>query len=153
MSHVHTTSGFARALDTNAPFLDTQSIWIQAPVQKVWETLTTLEQWPAWLTNVSLVKMNGLLQAGTTFDWKTNGMTIHSTLHTVTPLVAIGWTGKVWGMFAVHNWEFREVDGQTEVTVSESMDGFLLKVFRKTFNKMLSKDMHDSLQLLKKACE
>jgi hypothetical protein len=106
-----------------------------------------------WLTTVSKSKLNGALTANTTFDWKTGGMRIKSKLHTVEPFSNFGWTGKVYDIFAIHNWTIKEVDGWTEVTVSESMEGFSAKLFKKSFNKSLENGMIKSLELLKQACE
>lgn len=115
--------------------------------------LADIDNWNKWLTNVSKARLNGVLQPGTTFDWKAGSSKIHSRLHTVDRYSALGWTGVVYGIHAIHNWYFREVPGGTEVTVSESMNGFLTHLFKKSLNKTTEKDMMQSLELLKKACE
>ncbi len=144
---------FAILTNTQAPVYQAQSMHIQATPQKVWEILSNIPQWPAWLSTVSKAQLNGPMQPGTTFDWKTSSGTIHSTLHTVSPSSHLGWTGKILGIAAVHNWTLREANGGTEVTVSESMEGFLVRLFKRMFTGILQKDMAQSLQLLKQACE
>ncbi len=136
-----------------APAFCKKTMLIHAKPECVWAVLTNINNWNSWLTTVSTSKLNGTLQPNTTFDWKTAGAKIHSTIHTVDPYSNFGWTGKVYGVFAIHNWTFKETDGGTEVTVSESMQGFLAAIFRKYFNRTLENDMVQSLQQLKKACE
>jgi uncharacterized membrane protein len=140
-------------VNKNAPFYASESITINAETQLVWEKLADIDNWPKWLTIVKKAKLNGPFKAETTFEWLAGGMPIKSTLHTVIPFFQIGWTGKVLGLYAVHNWVFTDLNGKTTVTVSESMEGFLLKIFKKYLNNSLYKDMLLSLELLKNACE
>ena len=115
--------------------------------------MTHINNWSAWQRDITKPRLNGELKPGSTFDWKTGGATIHSTLHTVEPFNNFGWTGRTLGMLAIHNWTISEVSGQTIVSVDESMEGFLAKLFRKTFNNNLEKGMQRWLDLLKKECE
>ena len=115
--------------------------------------MTNIDQWANWQTDISKPKLNGQLKPNTTFVWKTGGAKIYSTLHTVDPFSHFGWTGKTFGMFAIHNWTLTEVNGQTHVSVDESMEGFLAGLFKKSFNKNLERGMQHWLELLKKECE
>jgi uncharacterized protein YndB with AHSA1/START domain len=142
-----------KPINNNAPVSNTKTILINAKPVNVWAILTNIDGWNKWLTTVSKSKLNGALTANTTFDWKTGGMRIKSKLHTVEPFSNFGWTGKVYDIFAIHNWTIKEVGGWTEVTVSESMEGFSAKLFKKSFNKSLENGMIKSLELLKQACE
>ena len=115
--------------------------------------MTNINNWANWQTDISKSKLNGKLKSETTFDWKTGGAKIHSTLHTVEPFKHFGWTGKTFGIFAIHNWTLTETNGQTKVSVDESMEGFFAKLLKKSFNKNLEKGMQNWLDLLKKECE
>lgn len=140
-------------INQNAPVISRKSIIINADSKKVWTVLTDIDKWSSWNTDISNSKLNGTLKAETTFDWKTGGAKIHSILHTVKPYEKLGWTGKALGTFAIHNWSLTETDGQTTVYVEESMQGFLVKLFKKTFNKTLKNGMQKWLDLLKQECE
>ena len=94
-----------------------------------------------------------LLQIESAFDWKTGGTKIHSTLHTVEPFSNFGQTGKALGAFAIHNWTLNKINGQTKVTVEESMEGFLVGRFKKVFNKNVENGMEKWLNLMKHECE
>ena len=97
--------------------------------------------------------MNGPLEEGSRFKWKTAGMSISSVIHTITPYTNFGWSGKSMGLVAVHNWHLTEVKKQTEVKVEESMDGILARWFKSMFTKNLEKSMQKWLELLKQECE
>jgi len=142
-----------KSINKNTAVKCSKTIIINAKPEKVWNVLTNIDKWNTWLTTVSKSKLNGELKPGTTFDWKTGGTKIHSKLHTVEAFSKLGWTGKVYGINAIHNWTFKQTNGSTEITVFESMDGFLARLFKKAFNKTLESDMSKSLDLLKKACE
>lgn len=140
-------------INKNAPVKCRKTITINADVEKVWLILTNINDWMSWQTNVTYSKINGQLMAGTTFDWKAEGLKIRSTLHTVELHRYFGWTGKSIGMFAIHNWTLKSNGNKTEVIVEESMNGFLAKIFKKMLGRMLEKGMQLCLVQLKQKCE
>lgn len=142
-----------KSINNNAPVKCSKTININANSEKVWQVMTNIDKWATWQTEISNPKLNGELKPKTTFDWKTGGAKIHSTLHTVEPFRQFGWTGKTFGMFAIHNWTLTEKDVKTTVNVDESMEGFFAKLLKKSFNKNLEKGMQTWLDLLKKECE
>lgn len=142
-----------RSINNNAPVKSNKTIKINASCEKVWAIMTNINNWANWQTDISKSKLNGELKSNSTFDWKSGGAIIHSTLHTIEPFKKIGWTGKTFGMFAIHNWTIIENGGETEVSVEESLEGFFAKLLKNTFNKSLEKGMQNWLDLLKKECE
>ncbi|MBC7920618.1 MAG: SRPBCC family protein [Ferruginibacter sp.] len=136
-----------------APVRCSRTIVIQAPAPHVWVILTDINHWAAWQTDITQPALNGQLQPAATFGWKTGGAKIQSILHTVQPNRYFGWTGKTFGLYAIHNWTLTEGKGTTQVSVDESMEGFLATIFKKSFNKNLEKGMDRWLQLLKAECE
>lgn len=143
----------AQQVNELAPVKCSKSILIQASPDRVWAVLTNINDWDGWQTEISQPKLNGPLQPNSTFTWKTGGAKIHSTLHTVERNKAFGWTGKTFGMFAIHNWSLLEEHGATRVTVNESMEGFLAGLFKKSFSKNLERGMIKWLELLKSESE
>jgi len=142
-----------KRINNNAPVKCNKTITISASREKVWAIMTNINNWSNWQTDISKPKLNGELKPSSTFDWKTGGAKIHSTLHTVDPLKNFGWTGKTFGMFAIHNWTITEKDGSTLVSVEESMEGLFAKLLKKSFNKSLENGMQNWLDLLKLECE
>ena len=142
-----------KSINYNAPVKCNKTILINASPEKVWTALSRIDQWSNWQTDIKKPKLNGELKPDSTFAWNSGGAKIYSTLHTVDPFNRLGWTGKTFGMFAVHNWTITKENNQTQVVVDESMEGFLASIFKKAFNKNLDKGLQTWLDLLKKECE
>ena len=142
-----------KCINHKAPVKYSTSSLIHAPANKVWEVMTNIESWPQWQKEISKTKIKGAIKPGSSFEWKSSGISIHSTLHTVVPASQFGWEGKSLGIFAIHNWTIKEKNGKTEVLMEGSMEGFLAGLFKKSFNKNLEKGMVSWLELLKKECE
>lgn len=140
-------------IDTSATVFSRKEIIINAPVVKVWEIQTDIENWPKWQPDITFVKLEGDLVPGTVFRWKAKGLEITSTLHTVEPNIRIGWTGVSLGMYAIHNWTFKQQGDFTSVTTEESLSGWLAQLM-KLFNRdFLDKSLETSLLILKKISE
>lgn len=142
-----------KSINSSAPVKCSKTITINSTSEKVWTTITNIDNWASWQTDISKPKLNGELKPETTFDWETGGVKIHSTLHTVEPFKNFGWTGKTFGLFAIHNWTLEETSGKTIVSVDESMEGILARFFKKSFSLNLEKGMQKWLDLLKQECE
>lgn len=142
-----------KCINENAPVQSACSVEINAPADRVWKVLTAISQWPSWQESVTETKLYGELKAGTRFDWKAGGIRFRSVIHTSHPFAEFGWTGTTLGASAIHNWIFEEKDNRTLVTVQESLEGVLPRLFRRYFQKNLDAGMLKNLQELKAAAE
>lgn len=142
-----------RDINQNAPVVAKNSITIGADIRSVWKHLTNINAWSTWNTDISSADIAQPLVSGSTFVWKSGGMKIKSTLHTAEAPSKLGWTGKVMGIYAVHNWYLHTDGNSTTVIVEESMEGFLARLFAKSFQKTLDKGMESWLEQLKAVCE
>jgi len=143
----------SESINKKAPVKTYQEIIINASAQKVYHIMSDIDHWEDWHSDVKDTKLNGVFKKGSTFDWKSGGLTIHSTLHTVQPEHKIGWSGKAFGAFAIHNWSFIEHDGKTTVKVEESMEGWLVSLLSNTFQKGLENSLQIWLKNLKVQAE
>ncbi len=133
----------------NAPVVQSKELFIQAGPEKVWAVLTNINQWTAWNHKISKAHIEGALAVGSVFHWKINGASIRSTVHTVETNRMLGWSGVTFGATAIHNWYLEARDGGTVVKVEESMEGWLIGLFRKKMNRDLAADMVYWLEALK----
>lgn len=140
-------------INSLAPVKCTKGILINASPKKVWSVLTDIDNWDKWQSEITRPRLSGVLSEYAKFVWKTGGVKINSTLHTIKPYKAFGWTGKTFGMLAIHNWSLSDQNGATLVTVNESMQGFLASLFKKSFNRNLENGMQYWLEALKTECE
>lgn len=139
-------------VNQQAPVFQSGKIFIQASPEVVWGVLTDINNWPNWNPKISRASLSGPIGPGAAFKWKINGAGIQSTLHTVTPNRAFGWTGVTFGGSAIHNWYLEPENGGTVVRVEESMDGWLVRIFKGKMNRDLAADMAFWLSKLQEAC-
>jgi uncharacterized protein YndB with AHSA1/START domain len=101
---------------------------IAAPPAKVWALLIDAPSWPKWQKNIESVSVKEPLAEGTQFSWRTGGTDVHSQVQLFEPEHRVAWTGTAMMIAkAVHVWELQPTaDGQTLVTMKESMDGPLM---------------------------
>lgn len=142
-----------KAIDKNAPVKSSMTINIKASAAKTWQVLSDIDNWVNWQEGINKSCLNGELKPGTDFIWKADGIKIHSILHTVEPYKRIGWTGKAIGTYAIHNYTLTEENGITIIFVEESLNGFLPRLLKKSFQKNLENGMKKGLKLLKTKCE
>ncbi|UOU97014.1 SRPBCC family protein [Chryseobacterium daecheongense] len=150
---VFTTYTVSESIHKEAPVKTYQEITIDASLQKIYEIMSDINQWAEWHHDVKESRLNGPFKKGSSFDWKSGGLTIHSTLHTTIPGQKIGWSGKAFGAFAIHNWSFIEHNGKTIVKVEESMEGWLVYLMQNTFQKGLENSLQLWLRNLKLKAE
>lgn len=117
-------------IQENAPVKASSEIVIHASAETVWRLLTNIDEWPTWQSTISSAKINGPLEPGTTFVWTSGRSKIKSRVVVVHPVTQLVWTGVTFGATAIHVWNLQSIpDGGTLVKTTESMDGFMLKVF------------------------
>ncbi len=128
------------SIDVHAPVQASSEITINAPPSRVWNLLTSINDWPTWQHDITAAHLDGPLQAGTDFTWSA-GTSIHSRLALVQPPRQVAWTGKAYNATAIHVWTLEPLPSdRTLVKTSESMSGFLLTVF------FSSAKLHESQQ-------
>ena len=140
-------------INENAPVKAKESIQIDADPEKVWNILSDFNNWDKWNSDIKYAKLNGELKAGTTFNWNNGGNKIKSILHTVTPFKEIGWSGKAFGSFAIHNFTLSNVNGKTELLIEESMEGLLMRLFRGFMQNALEDGINKWLTQIKEVVE
>lgn len=141
------------SINKNAPVKSTGAIEINAPIDKVWQILTAINDWPSWQSEVTESNLKGDIKEGTIFKWKAGGLSFTSQIHTVEPKTKFGWTGKTIGASAVHNWFFSFENGNTIIKVEESLQGVFPNLFKNYFQKNLDKGVQLNLKELKSASE
>jgi len=136
-----------------APAVGTADAFIKAPIGTVWRVLSDLENWPSWNESVTKIKVDGPLQVGTSFVWVGGGSKIVSRLEQVDPPKRIAWSGKTFGIRAMHVWELSGKGEGTQVHTEESFEGLVARLFRGYAKKVLAKALDQGLSSLKAEAE
>jgi hypothetical protein len=140
-------------VDRNAALFASGEVRIAAAPELVWDVLTGFEEWPNWNPGVRSMSFRGPVAAGTVFVWKPGATRITSRLAVVERPREIGWTGKTFGVQAVHVWRFEPSNGGTRASAEESFDGFLARLLPGVMRSALQKGVDSGLQTLKAEAE
>jgi hypothetical protein len=136
-----------------APVVGRSETKVFATREVVWDVLTGIEQWPSWNPDVRSVSMNGSLAEGSVFRWKSGPGTITSTLEHVEAPRRVAWSGKAFGLQAIHVYALEARDGTTSVRTEESYDGLVARLFRGRLQKTLDGALANGLRHLKAEAE
>ena len=140
-------------IDHNAPATAEGELQISADPQTVCAVISAIDQWPSWNPDVKSVTLQGPVQPGTVFRWKSGPSSLTSTLQVVDPPTEIAWTGTTMGIKAVHVFRFQANDGGTLARSEESWEGLLASLLRGYSRKTLDKGIRSVLQHLKTEAE
>jgi uncharacterized protein YndB with AHSA1/START domain len=140
-------------IDVGAPVVGAAEIEISAEPQLVWDVLTAFERWPTWNPDIESVSMHGDVAAGSVFRWKAGPGRITSTIQEVDAPRQITWTGRTFGIRAVHVWWLEPSNGATTVLTEESYQGFVARLLRRPLQKALDRALDNALRCLKAEVE
>ena len=140
-------------INTTAPAIARHEILIHAPSEKIWQLLADINHWHTWHEDIADAKLEGLLQPGATFRWKSGGTTIQSTLQEVEPHHRLTWTGKALGTRAIHVWRLEPQPNGVLVKTEESFDGWLVSLLKGMMQKTLDTSLQTWLEHLKQKAE
>lgn len=136
-----------------APIVGTSETEVAAARDVVWDVLTAIELWPSWNPDVKAASMHGPLAQGSEFRWTAGPGRITSTLEDVEPPRRVAWSGKAFGLQALHVYVLDARNGTTLVRTEESYDGLLAHLFRARLQKTLDDALESGLLHLKAEAE
>jgi hypothetical protein len=140
-------------VDSNAAAIAESEIQIHAPLERVWRIQTDIDRWSEWNSDVQRSKLDGPFMVGSVFRWKSGGVPIVSTLRQIESLRAIAWTGKAFGVRAVHTWTFQQERDTVLASTRESFDGWWPRLLPGVTRRMLETSLAKWLQNLKRIAE
>ena len=140
-------------IDRDAPATAEGEILIGASPETVWDVLADIAAWPTWNHDVRSVTIEGPVEAGTTFRWKSGPASLVSTLQTVDAPREIGWTGVTMRIHAVHVFRLSAANGGTVVRSEESFRGLIPTVLTGYSRRTLQKGIDAILAALKVEAE
>jgi hypothetical protein len=140
-------------INRSAPATAVGETQIDADPQTVFAVIAAIDEWPSWNEDVKSAKLEGPLQPGTVFRWKSGPTSLVSTLQVVDPPNELAWTGKAMTIRAVHVFRFEPRDGGTLARSEESWDGVIATLLKGYSRKTLDKGIKDVLSHLKTEAE
>jgi uncharacterized protein YndB with AHSA1/START domain len=140
-------------IDREAPATAAGEIQIAAPPEVVWDVIAGLANWPRWNSDVRSITVQGAVQPGTEFRWKSGSSSLVSVLQVVDPPAEIAWTGVTMGIHAVHVFRFQPKDGGTLARSEESFRGLIPSVLKSYSRRTLQRGIDSILAALKTEAE
>ena len=141
------------AINANAPVIGVGEVRVQAPAPIIWTIMSTIGEWPRWNPEISTADLDGPLAPGSTFRWRSGPGTITSVLREVRPGELLEWTGRTFGVSAIHVWRIRPDGDGTIVSTEESWEGLPARVFRRRSKGTLDAAIASGLARLKAEAE
>ena len=115
--------------------------------------MSTVSEWPRWNPEISTAELEGPLAPGSTFRWRAGPGVITSVLREVRPAELLEWTGRTFGVRAIHVWHVRPDGDGTIVKTEESWEGLPAQLFRGRSKRTLDASIASGLALLKAEAE
>ena len=140
-------------INPQAPLVAHKEKFIQASPEIVWEIHTAIDKWPEWHPGIEVARLEGPLEAGSGFQWKSGGLSIRSTIQVVEPNLQIGWKGRALGTRASHLWTFKPHEDGTMLITEESMEGWLVSILKLLMPRFLEESLDTWLGSLKEVAE
>jgi uncharacterized protein YndB with AHSA1/START domain len=140
-------------INTAAPVVTRDEIFIHAPIETIWDIQTDVASWPSWQPDVDSAQADGPLTVGSVFRWQTAGLDITSTVAEVDPPHRIAWGGPAQGIVAVHVWTLDEREGSVLVSTAESWEGDPVTAQAGPLQAALDQSLRNWLDNLKRAAE
>ncbi|WP_420578476.1 SRPBCC family protein [Ekhidna sp.] len=129
-------------INENASIRDSHSTIINADINKVWDILVNLKDWPNWMQDVKKVTVEGSeIGEGTVFKW------VQGRAHGISEIQAFkkpntfAWTSKASMVKRIYVWSLESDEGQTIATVSASFQGVMVVLaqnHQKVYNELLN---------------
>jgi hypothetical protein len=126
---------------------------IDAPRDVVWKLHTGVGAWPTWQTDITDSELERPLAPGVFFRWTTAGMTITSTVYSLTEGSRILWGGTVNGITGIHEWAFSDIPDGVHVATSESFSGAPVEADAENMQHLLEESLTSWLQKMKETAE
>jgi uncharacterized protein YndB with AHSA1/START domain len=140
-------------INEQAPVVGRSEIEIAAAPDVVWDVLTAIERWPSWNPAIKSATLEGAVETGSKFRWKTGPGTIKSIIAEVEKPSRIAWNGTTFGLKATHVHTFEARDGKTLARSEESFDGLVARLFHKRLQQTIDSALEDGLRHLKAEAE
>lgn len=126
------------------------SVTVNAPIELVWQKLIDIKNWASWhptLSNIHLVDTT--IKSGLVFTYQYDKTKLKAEVLEVIPFKTFKFKATAKGVTGINTWTLEEKDGQVTVYDFEEMNGLIVWLFKKQFQKGLDVGMKNWLENFK----
>ena len=138
-------------LNPDATRLNERAIEINSTPEKIWEIMTSPNEWPEWYPRISRARANDRVRGGSSFIWEMDRKHHTNVIQDDKPFRII-WFSRTLFDVSLTRWTIEIIDkNRSRVTLSESRDGFFLYMIMS--NEEHQNNLNEWLQHLKERVE
>jgi hypothetical protein len=113
---------------------------VKASAARIWDVLADVKSWTQWVeTTYAKCTTHGSLIEGSSFSAELGGIKWNVTVIEARKPEKIIWTGRRFGIKAIHEWEFTVQGENTRVLTRECMSGWIILPLYPLIKARLSK--------------
>ena len=141
-------------INLKAPVITKDSIYVNAPIQKVWASMYEINNWNKRYDFIINTHVEKSVEVNNYFRWQTTKLKLRSKILVVNKNSQLCWVGSKYGVKVFHNWVFIPIaDNKTLLISEESQQGFFAVLFKKKFKESLKEGSMKWLNQIKKSTE
>ena len=138
-------------INPNAGMRDSQSKIINAPIEKVWDTISDIANWPTWNQEIAIREIDSVA-TGKYFTWDDQDHKFKSRLEKIDKPFVLSWVDTSFWIKGIHVWSFEKTeDYQTIATIEVSLQGLIAPLI--VNHLRLNRDLLNWLARLKRHVE
>ena len=128
-------------INESASIKDSHSIIINVDIDKIWNVLIDLENWPAWNPDVKTVTVDEEVKEGANFKWVQGRTHGNSQIQNIKKPFTLSWTSKAKFVKRIYVWSLESDENQTIATISASFQGAFVALaanHQKVYDELLN---------------
>jgi uncharacterized protein YndB with AHSA1/START domain len=140
-------------IEDRAPVRGESRAAIGGDRETVWDILTDFDSWPEWMPGVKAMLFETRVVPGTSFRWRSRGVTTRSTILTVDRPAFISWDDRARGRTGLRTWRLEASGDGCVVHTDETWSGLLPRVLTGPMRNRLQRTLDESVAALKAEVE
>jgi hypothetical protein len=121
--------------------------------ETAWDILTDFDSWPRWMPGVKAMLFETRVAPGTSFRWRSHGVTTRSTILDVDRPRLIRWDGKAFGRTGLYTWRLEPGGEGCVVHAAETWSGLGRRVLPGRMRNRLQQSLDQRVVALKAQVE
>ncbi|MFY0686176.1 MAG: SRPBCC family protein [Cyclobacteriaceae bacterium] len=129
MTQKHLSLARNGKINEQASVRDAQSTIINAPIEKIWDHVMSIDKWHEWNSEI-VTQISDQVSEGTRYDLNMRGHKFHNTIESIKAPYLLSSNGKTKWLKCILIWKLEKTEEyQTIASVEMSIEGILSTLF------------------------